>query len=174
MNATFDSKIRMSIDPKIIDTMKELAPKVIEATRHKSNFISLRRFEFCLEDDTIDFVFHSSTDWSISRHIKSKDIWDHFDENGWSIKNVDDLIQITTFGKLSGDINREILPFLDDLRIQVDLLEDPIYCPICEHCGETGCCGFIGFLEKHVRNKTSCLYEEQILNDLEEFINDHE
>lgn len=43
------------------------------------------------------------------------------------------------------------------------------YCPICDHCGETGCCGVACFLEKHVRGKTNCIHEDQIIDEIEEF-----
>ena len=41
-----------------------------------------------------------------------------------------------------------------------------LYCPKCGHCGEIGCCGIAGFLEKHVRGKTDCPYEEEILDEM--------
>ena len=43
------------------------------------------------------------------------------------------------------------------------------YCPVCGHCGETGCCGVKCFLEEHVRGKTNCMHEDQIIDEIEEF-----
>ena len=43
------------------------------------------------------------------------------------------------------------------------------YCPVCGHCGETGCCGVACFLEQHVRGKTDCMHEDQIIDEIEEF-----
>lgn len=43
------------------------------------------------------------------------------------------------------------------------------YCPICEHCGEIGCCGVATFLEHHVRGKTDCMYEDEIIDEIEEW-----
>lgn len=44
--------------------------------------------------------------------------------------------------------------------------DDPIYCPVCSHCGDTCCCGIEGFLEHHIEGKTGCLYEKEILDDI--------
>lgn len=171
-----DTKLRMSIDQMIIDALDELNPKVVEATRHLKNGYAMRTFKYDLPDSehSIKFVF-SPTGWNIVR-ISGKDgIFDKQDKDCWEVENIDeDTVRVSTYGKMCVDINREILPLLNDLRVQVDLLEDPVYCPTCDHCGETGCCGFVGFLEKHVRGKTNCLYETEILNDLEEFLRDKE
>lgn len=43
---------------------------------------------------------------------------------------------------------------------------DDIYCPECGHCGDIGCCGIKGFIEHHVRGKTNCLHEEEVLDEL--------
>ena len=43
------------------------------------------------------------------------------------------------------------------------------YCPICEHCGEIECCGVATFLENHVRGKTNCMYEDEIIDEIEEW-----
>lgn len=40
------------------------------------------------------------------------------------------------------------------------------YCEICGHCGYTDCCGIIGFLNEHVKGKTNCKHEEQIIEEL--------
>lgn len=42
------------------------------------------------------------------------------------------------------------------------------YCPVCGHCGEIGCCGIKTFLEHHVRGKTNCEHEAQIIDEIEE------
>ena len=42
---------------------------------------------------------------------------------------------------------------------------DP-YCENCGACGEVGCDGISHFLEKHVRGKTDCKYEEEFLQDI--------
>lgn len=49
--------------------------------------------------------------------------------------------------------------------------EEDIYCKVCGGCGEVGCDGIKSFLEKHVRGKTDCLYEDSFINDIEEFYN---
>ena len=49
-------------------------------------------------------------------------------------------------------------------------MEDDIpspYCEKCGHCGEIGCCGIKSFLEEHVRGKTDCRYEDEILEEIE-------
>jgi len=46
------------------------------------------------------------------------------------------------------------------------------YCPRCGHCGFIGCCGITDFLKKHVLDKTDCLQEEMVLNDLITRINE--
>lgn len=51
-------------------------------------------------------------------------------------------------------------------------MEDDIpspYCEKCGHCGEIGCCGIKSFLEEHVRGKTNCRYEDEILDEIEEW-----
>ena len=40
------------------------------------------------------------------------------------------------------------------------------YCKICGHCGYIDCCGIIGFLDKHVKGKTNCEHEEQIIKEM--------
>ena len=167
-----DTKLRMSVDQRIVDIMDELAPEVLEATKHRTNANSLRTFVFNLPDteDVVKFEFGTIGGWTVSRIKPKKGLWEEQDKDCWTITSDDGLIRITTYGKMCVDINREIIPLLAELSVQVALLEDPIYCPVCNHCGETGCCGYIDFLEKHVRGKTNCIYEEQILNDLEEWI----
>lgn len=170
-----DTKLRMSIDQRIIDKLDELQPKVIESTRHKKNAPSLRVFSYNVPDSSDQIKFNFDEDgWLVTRICGKELIWDRQDKDSWTITSQQDLVRISTYGKMCVDINREILPLLDDLEIQVDLLENPIYCPICNHCGETGCCGFIEFLEKHVRNKTNCIYETRILDDLEEWIREED
>lgn len=171
-----DSKIRMSIASAIIDKLDELRPKVIEATRHKPNSYQLQHITLpCLDgsEDVITFAF-SYYGWKVYRHKRSKVFNRWMDENCWTIDKEEANVRITTYGKLTTDINREILDVIDQVEVQLLLIEDPIYCPVCEHCGETGCCGYINFLEKHVRGKTNCLYEETILDDLEEWIKEED
>ena len=43
------------------------------------------------------------------------------------------------------------------------------YCDVCGHCGEIGCCGVSCFLENHVRGKTNCRYEDEIIDEIEEW-----
>lgn len=43
------------------------------------------------------------------------------------------------------------------------------YCEKCCHCGEIGCCGIKSFLEEHARGKTDCMYEDEILDEIEEW-----
>lgn len=50
---------------------------------------------------------------------------------------------------------------------------DTVYCPVCGHCGEVGCCGVEVFFDKHVRGKTNCLYEEAILEEILEMLEDY-
>lgn len=49
-------------------------------------------------------------------------------------------------------------------------IEDDIawgtYCKECGGCGEVGCDGIVAFLNKHVRGKTNCLYEEAYIEDI--------
>ena len=45
-----------------------------------------------------------------------------------------------------------------------------IYCPKCGHCGEIGCCGVETFFNNHVRGKTDCLYEEEIISEIIEML----
>lgn len=45
-------------------------------------------------------------------------------------------------------------------------MEDDYYCKVCEGCGEVGCDGIRGFLEKHVRGKTDCKYENEFIEDI--------
>ena len=59
---------------------------------------------------------------------------------------------------------------MDDIP-QEDL--DEIYCPVCGHCGEIGCCGVEEFLNKHVKGKTNCLHEEKIIEELLEMLEDY-
>lgn len=42
---------------------------------------------------------------------------------------------------------------------------DP-YCDTCGGCGEVGCDGVASFLEKHVRGKTDCKYEDAYIDDI--------
>lgn len=54
----------------------------------------------------------------------------------------------------------------------INELEEDIpspYCKKCGHCGEIGCCGITTFLENHVRGKTDCMYEDEILDEIEEW-----
>mgnify|MGYP001613220012 FL=1 len=46
--------------------------------------------------------------------------------------------------------------------------EDPagIYCEKCNGCGEVGCDGIETFIDKHIRGKTNCQYEESYLTDI--------
>lgn len=170
-----DTKLRMSIDPKIVARLDEMKSQVDKILEHKVNKSELSKFKFAIPDSTDYIKFDFFGLWSVGRYIKTDTIWEKQDENGWQIsKGLDDKIEITTFGKMAVDINREIEDFLTQVQIQIDLIEDPVYCPVCEHCGETGCCGFIDFLEKHVRGKTNCIHEEKILNDLEEWIKEED
>jgi len=43
---------------------------------------------------------------------------------------------------------------------------DELYCKTCGGCGEVGCDGIATFLNKHVRGKTNCLYEESYIEDV--------
>lgn len=44
--------------------------------------------------------------------------------------------------------------------------DDSPYCKECGGCGEVGCDGIVSFLEKHVRGKTDCMYEESYIEDI--------
>jgi len=46
---------------------------------------------------------------------------------------------------------------------------DEIYCKTCGGCGEVGCDGIESFLNKHIKGKTDCLYEESYITDIIEF-----
>lgn len=170
-----DTKLRMSIDPKIIDRLNELQEQISKVTEHKANRTELCKIRLDLNDGTGDYViFDFFLNWSVSRFHEKDHLWDRKDENGWSITNFVDKVQIETFGKMAVDINREIEELLPKVAEQIEFIENPVYCPVCEHCGETGCCGFIGFLEKHVRGKTDCLYEDVILDELEKWIKEED
>jgi len=41
-----------------------------------------------------------------------------------------------------------------------------IYCRSCGGCGEVGCDGIEGFLNKHVKGQTDCFYEESYIRDI--------
>ena len=45
---------------------------------------------------------------------------------------------------------------------------DSPYCHECKGCGEVGCDGIQTFLNKHVRGKTNCTYEESYIEDIVE------
>lgn len=169
-----DTKLRMSIDPKIVERLNDLQKQIDKATEHKSNAYQLKQMRLAIPGSTDYLFFDFNIAWSVRRCRKKTDIYDQFAKDGWEITGVGDSVMITTFGKMAVDINREIEEMLTQVQIQIDLIEDPVYCPVCEHCGETGCCGYIGFLEKHVRGKTDCIHEEEILNDLEEWIKEED
>ena len=42
---------------------------------------------------------------------------------------------------------------------------DP-YCKVCGHCGWIDCDGVEQFLNEHVRGKTNCAYEEEIIKQI--------
>lgn len=50
----------------------------------------------------------------------------------------------------------------------INFLQDYPYCCICGTCGETGCCGIERFLDNHVKGKTNCLYEEDMIEEIKE------
>ena len=167
-----DTKLRMSIDPKIIERLDEMQAQIDEVTKHKINAYQLKQIRLSVPNSTDYILFDFNVNWSVKRCRKKTDMFDMFAEDGWEVVGMKDKAVITTLGKMAVDINREIEECLDQIQVELDNIENPIYCPKCDHCGETGCCGFIGFLEKHVRGKTDCLYETEILNDLEEWIKD--
>lgn len=47
-----------------------------------------------------------------------------------------------------------------------DRIVGPVYCPRCGSCGEEGCCGIERFLNTHVKGKTTCLHEEQMIEEI--------
>lgn len=166
-----DTKLRMSIDEKIVERIDDLKKQADEALEHKANKSRLAKIEFPIPNTKEYIMFNFFGGWSVGRYVRTETIWEEQNEDGWEIhKDTDGKVRITTYGKMAVDINREIEELLDQVQVEIDLISNPIYCSTCGHCGETGCCGYIAFLEKHVRGKTSCLYEEQILNDLEEWI----
>ncbi len=44
--------------------------------------------------------------------------------------------------------------------------EGSMYCPVCGTCGYIGCCGVKNFLEIHVRGKTDCQEEAQMIKEI--------
>ena len=44
--------------------------------------------------------------------------------------------------------------------------EEDMYCPECGTCGFIGCCGVDGWLEKHVRGKTNCQEESNMIEEI--------
>lgn len=177
MKPAVDTKLRMSIDENIIDRLNEIRNRLIEATRHDKNYKD-RTVTIPIPGDAFilfDAFGYDEEGWRIKRYKSKERYRIEYDEDSWEVCHVKGFKpEITTWGKMCVDINREILSVIDEIDVQTSLIEEPIYCPHCQHCGETGCCGFIGFLEKHVRNHTNCMYEKTILDDLEEFIRDHE
>lgn len=166
-----DTKLRMSIDENIVKRLDELKSQLDKALDHKPNKTKLAKIEFPIPDTNSYIMFNFFGSWTVGRYVISDTIWTKQDENSWEIcKDLDGKVKISTYGKMAVDINREIEEWLIQVQVEIDNIENPIYCPECGHCGETGCCGFIAFLEKHVRGKTNCLYEQEILNDLEEWI----
>ncbi len=51
-------------------------------------------------------------------------------------------------------------------RIINKLDNDYPYCNTCRSCGITECCGIENFLYKHVKGKTNCLYEQDIIENI--------
>ena len=45
------------------------------------------------------------------------------------------------------------------------------YCDKCGHCGFVECCGITDFLKKHVKGKTDCPNEREVLQDLITLVN---
>lgn len=169
-----DTKLRMSISPKIVETLNDMYSQIRKATEHKANGYELRKIIVDVPDSTDYLLFEFNISWSVKRCRQKTDMYHQFSEEGWEITGVGDKVMITTFGKMTTDINREIEELLPQVQTQIDLIEDPVYCPVCEHCGETGCCGYIDFLEKHVRGKTDCIHEDAVLNDLEKWIKEED
>lgn len=172
-----DTKLRMSIGSDIIERLQKLGHQCRKASEHKNNAYELRHITLRVDDGhqiTFDF---SHPNWIVRRHLNRRagTCWEEVDSTCWEVDAMDvDLVRVSTYGKMCVDINREISELLDQVEVQVNLIEDPIYCPKCEHCGETGCCGYIGFLEKHVRGKTDCIHEDAILDDLIKFLKEED
>lgn len=53
------------------------------------------------------------------------------------------------------------------------LQKDELICPTCNSCGFIDCCGVKDFLDNHIKGKTNCLYEEDIMNDINEIVNNY-
>lgn len=42
------------------------------------------------------------------------------------------------------------------------------YCPVCNSCGVEGCCKLIPhFIDKHIRGKSGCKYEDEYISEIE-------
>lgn len=54
---------------------------------------------------------------------------------------------------------------IDAIILDEDEMAD-IYCGVCGTCGVLECDGIKSFLEHHVRGKTDCLNEDDMLNDI--------
>ena len=52
--------------------------------------------------------------------------------------------------------------------------EDSPYCKKCGGCGYIGCCGIRRFLKEHVENKTDCPNESSFIQEIIEFVEEHE
>ena len=57
-----------------------------------------------------------------------------------------------------------------NIREVTEFIFDNRYCPECSHCGILECCGIENFLDTHVKGKTDCLHEEEIIEELKQII----
>lgn len=68
-------------------------------------------------------------------------------------------------------MKKYIINFLQKI---INLLQDDTYCSVCGSCGITDCCGIDSFLDNHIKGKTNCLYEKDLIEDIKEKYKEYE
>ena len=70
-------------------------------------------------------------------------------------------IEDEDYSKIYNTEEKAILEILDSLEDN----ESP-YCEVCGHCGDIECCGIRDFIEHHIKGKTNCKNEQDIIYEL--------
>ena len=167
-----DTKLRMSIDPKIIETMATLQKKMEEKVEKIPNNYNLQSIPF--RDGKYDIVFTlHSWEWSIRRVIHNENWRWGQDEECWTVQTDDPQIKITTYGKMCVDINREIFEFIDKVAPIIDSYSEAV---LCSECGWNGdpdnIDGMLDFIDKHIVGKTGCRFETTAVRELRRLVED--
>lgn len=95
-----------------------------------------------------------------------KELW--FTRSGGLLLYLFGAILGSVFGFLpffTGWVLGIIISLVIDRKV-INYFYDGVYCPHCESCGEIYCCGIRQFLEKHVRGKTNCFYEDRVIDQI--------